>query len=315
MPRKKTQYFDAPQYPSENVKESSSQEESVSMPGNNLTPNGNVSGSKTKTPTPKEVRSMEGSQAEFTSRHSENLPDRRTPLIQSLSTACTEDIDEDAPLVGSASGGHSTPLGRKASMRTTRSNRTRSVAEATAAFQSGAVLTGPDAEPDVDAAVVLRGVTAERSLSRKQKEKIVKDEQRESKCFSKLLKTESKLEKAALARSLKSLATLQDLHKAACKLEAKAGAAHSKSLLAAQKAESTFLEARARAEEEHARWEGKKGEVEAQEERLEAEKETVREMEDRMAECAREIEKLRILKATDEREREAKIAEMLGKKT
>lgn len=123
---------------------------------------------------------------------------------------------------------------------------------------------------------------------------------RESKRYSKLLKTESKLEKAALTRALKSLAALQDLHKAACKLEAKAEAAHSKSLLASQKAESTFLEARARAEEEHARWEGRKGEVRAQEERLEAERETVREMEDRMAECAREVEKLRILKATDE---------------
>lgn len=315
MPREKTQYFDALQYPSENVKESSSHGQSVSMLGNDLTPNGDVSGSKA--PAPREDRSMKDSHSEFTNSHSENLSNRRTPLIQSLPVVCTDVDDDDAPLAGSTGGGHSTSLGRKASVRTTRSNRTttRPVAEATAAFQSGAVLTGPDTEPDVDAAVVLRGATAERSLSRKQKEKIIKDEQRESKCFSKLLKTESKLEKAALARSLKSLAALQELHKAACKLEAKAGAAHSKSLLAAQKAESTFLEARARAEEEHARWEGKKGEVKAQEERLEAERETVREMEDRMAECAREIEKLRILKATDEREREAKIAEMLGKKT
>ncbi|KAG1803125.1 uncharacterized protein BJ212DRAFT_1396697 [Suillus subaureus] len=85
--------------------------------------------------------------------------------------------------------------------------------------------------------------------------------------------------------------------------------------MTAQKAESTFLEARARAEEEHARWEGKRAEVKAQEERLEAERETVREMEDRMAECAREVENLRILKATDEREREVKMAEMLRKKT
>ncbi|KAG1737325.1 hypothetical protein EDB19DRAFT_1637104 [Suillus lakei] len=248
-------------------------------------------------------------------RHSENISGRRTPSIESL-PICTEDGDEDAPLAGSMGGGHNTSLGRKASVRTTRSSRTtRSVAEATAAFQSGSVLTGPNAEPDVDAAVVLRGVIAERSLSKKQKEKIIKDEQRESKRFSKLLKTESKLEKSALARALKSLAALQDLHKSACKLEAKAEAAHSKSLLAAQKAESTFLEAKARAEEEHSRWEGKQAEVKAQEERLEAERETVREMEDRMAECTREVENLRIIKATDEREREAKMVEMFKKKT
>ncbi|KAG1839448.1 hypothetical protein DFJ58DRAFT_708823 [Suillus subalutaceus] len=260
---------------------------------------------------------MEDSHPELTTRHSEDLSDRRTPSIQSL-PVCTEDIDEDedASLAGNMGGGHSTSLGRKASVRTTRSNRTNiSTAEATAAFQSGSVLTGPNAEPDVDEAVVLRGVTAERFLSKKQKDKIIKDEQRESKRFSKLLKTESKSEKAALARALQSLAALQDLHKAACKLEAKAEATHYKSLMAAQKAESTFLEARARAEEEHARWEGKKAEVKAQEERLEAERETVRETEDRMAECAREVEKLRIPKATDEREREVKISEMLGKKT
>ncbi|KAG2341757.1 hypothetical protein BDR05DRAFT_1029595 [Suillus weaverae] len=312
-PSEKTQYFDALQYPSENVKESSSQGQNVPTPNNpSNTPRGNISGSKASPP--KEYSTMEDSHLEPTMRHSENLSDCRTPSIQSL-PICTEDMDEDAPIASSNGGGH-TSLGRKASVRTTRSNRTtRSVAEATAAFQSGSVLTGPNAEPDVDAAVVDRSVIAERSLSKKQKEKIIKDEQRESKRFSKLLKTESKLEKAALERAFKSLAALQDLHKSACKLEAKAEAAHSKSLLAAQKAESTFLEARARAEEEHSRWEGKKVEVKAQEERLEAERESVREIEDRMAECAREVEKLRIIKATDEREREAKMAEMMGKKT
>jgi hypothetical protein len=284
-------------------------------PSSTPTPNGNISGSKASPL--KEDNSMKDSHPEMTSHHSEDLSFRRTPSIQSL-PVCTEDIDEDAPLAGDTGGEHNTSLERKASVRTTRSNRTtRSVAEATAAFQSGSVFTGPNAEPDVDAAVVLRGVTAERSLSKKQKDKIIKDERelsvitsllhnrsfsigRESKRFSKLLKTESKLEKAALARAIQSLAALQDLHKAACKLEAKAEATHHKSLLAAQTAESSFLEARARAEEERARWEGKKAEVKAQEERLELERQTVKEMEDRMAECAREIEKLRILKATDE---------------
>ncbi|KAG2133257.1 uncharacterized protein EDB93DRAFT_1254930 [Suillus bovinus] len=312
----KSQYFDALQYPPEKVKKSSSQGQNVSMPknsGNTPTPNGHISGSKASPP--KEDSGTEDSH-EFAKRNSGDHSGRsRTPSIQSL-PVCAEDTDEDAPLPDSMEGERSTALGRKASVRTTRSTRTtRSVAEATAAFQSGSVLTGPSAEPEVDAAVVLRGAIAERSLSKKQKEKIIKDEQRESKSFSKLLKTESKLEKAALARALKSLAALQDLHKAACKVEAKAEAAHSKSLLAAQKAESMFLEARARAEEERAHWEGKQVEVKAQEDRLEAEREIVREVEDRMAECAREIEKLRILKATDEREREAKMAEMLGKKT
>jgi hypothetical protein len=118
--------------------------------------------------------------------------------------------------------------------------------------------------------------------------------------LSKLLKTESNLEKAALARALKTLAALQELYKSACKREEKAETAHCKSLLAAQKAESVYYEAKARAEEERARWEGKQAEVRAQEERLEAERDTVRTMEERVAECAREVERLRIIKATDE---------------
>jgi hypothetical protein len=154
--------------------------------------------------------------------------------------------------------------------------------------------------------------------------------EQEAKRFSKFLKTEADLEKAALARALKSLAALQDLHKTACKREEKVEAAQYKSTLAAQKAESAYHEARAHAEEERARWKGKIAEAKAQEKRLQAEREAVREVEERVAECAREVERLRIIKATDEvrissrllvlklthfqREREAKKAELLGKK-
>jgi hypothetical protein len=134
---------------------------------------------------------------------------------------------------------------------------------------------------------------------------------KESKKFSKLLKTESSTEKAALEAALKTLAALQDLHKAAVKREAKAEAAHAKALCAAQKAESRFHEAKAQAAQEvaraearcigeRARWEGKGGEVRAQEERLESEKEIVMNMEERMVECAREVERLRIMKGTDD---------------
>lgn len=179
-PSGKTQYFDALQYPAENIdiKQSNSQGQSVSMPkksGNTPTPNGNIPGSNASPP--KEDFGMGDSHTEFTKRHGENHLDRsRSPSIQSL-PVCTEDIDEDAPSAHSMEGGHTPPLGRKASVRTTRSHRTtRSVAEATAAFQSGSVLTGPNAEPDVDEDVVQRGVIAERSLSKKQKEKIIKDE-------------------------------------------------------------------------------------------------------------------------------------------
>lgn len=115
----------------------------------------------------------------------------------------------------------------------------------------------------------------------------------------------------ALDSALKTLAALQSLHKAAIKREAKADASYAGALSAAQKAESRFQEEKGRAtevrarvdarcSEERARWEGKEGEVLAQQERLDSARETVKEMETRIAECAREVERLRIVKATDE---------------
>ncbi|OJA08306.1 hypothetical protein AZE42_07571 [Rhizopogon vesiculosus] len=133
--------------------------------------------------------------------------------------------DENVPLTGGMGGRRSPSVARKGSVR-----------------MKGSALASPNAEPEIDED---------------------KDEQRDSKRLSKLLKTESELEKAALARALKSLAALQDLHKCACKREEKAEAAQYKSLLAAQKAKSIYYEAKARAEEERARWEGKQ--VRAQE--------------------------------------------------
>jgi len=123
--------------------------------------------------------------------------------------------------------------------------------------------------------------------------------------------TESTNEKVALDSALRNLSALQSLHNAAIKRETKAEASYAKALSAAQKAESKFqekkaqtAEIRARAEarciEESARWEGKEGELRAQQERLDSARETVKEMETRIAECAREVERLRIVKATDE---------------
>jgi len=133
----------------------------------------------------------------------------------------------------------------------------------------------------------------------------------ETRRFSKLLKTEATTEKVALDSALKTLSALQSLHKAAIKREEKAESSHASALAAAQRAESRYQEERAKAAElraraearcteEHARWEGKQGEVRAQQERLESTRETVKEMETRIADCAREVERLRIVKATDE---------------
>ncbi|KAF8554607.1 hypothetical protein OG21DRAFT_1412180, partial [Imleria badia] len=238
-----------------------------------------------------------------------------TPSLRSLPT------EPDTSGMKTTEGRGST-LGRKGSVWTTRSMHTTGT---TSAFANGAPLTGPNAEPDVDESLFARGAKAERVLSQKQKDRIEKEERKESKKFSKLLKTDSTNEKVALDSALKNLSALQGLHKAAIKRETKVEASYARALSGAQKAESRFqeekartAEVRARAEahciEERARWEGKEGELRAQQERLESAKEAVIDTEARISECAREVERLRIVKATDEREREAKLIELTGQK-
>lgn len=305
-----TQYFDAPEmsFLLSNGKGSSNHRASTTnYPTDTQGPNGGIRSTK--------GTNAHHEQPDTSPTGTFDHADHGTPSLESL-PVFTGSRDDEVPLTGSMGGGRNASVARKVSARTAKS--TRSVTEATAAFQNGSALAGPNAEPDVDVDVIRRGAIAERSLSTKQKHKINKDErersqvhggfmteahviiEQDSKRLSKLLQTESKLEKAALTRALKSLAALQDLHKSACKREEKVEAAHCKALLAAQKAESIYYEVKAHAEEERARWEGKQAEARAQEERLEAERDTVRKMEERVAECAREVERLRIIKATDE---------------
>ncbi|KAL4064392.1 hypothetical protein V8B97DRAFT_1957955, partial [Scleroderma yunnanense] len=244
----------------------------------------------------------------------------RTPSLQSLlQSTGGEDRDGKAPIKGGSLSGDGTP-GRRVSVRTNRSVRTSIT---TGAFVNGSPLAGPNAVPDVDESIYWRGSNAERLLNKKEKEKIFKDEKKEAKQLSKLLKLEATTEKTALNSALNVLASLQEQHKAAIKRGAKAECAHARALSKVQKAESKYHEARARTTEEHARaearvseerakLEGKQEEVKAQEERVESERQIIKELEDRVTECARDLEKLRIIKATDERERRAKIAELCG---
>ncbi|EGN91916.1 hypothetical protein SERLA73DRAFT_191837 [Serpula lacrymans var. lacrymans S7.3] len=223
-------------------------------------------------------------------------------------------------------GGGLTKRGSIRTSLTGRSIRTSgTVSGATAAFMNGAALTGPNAEPDLDESLHYRAADADRSLSDKQKEKIVKVEKKESKRFSKLLQTEARTEKAALESALSTLSALQALHKSAIKRENKAQSAYAKALSAAQKAESKYLEEKAHAAEERARtearcieekarWAGREAEVNAQNERVEGERMNVTQMEDRVAECAREVERLRITIGTDERERQVKMMSLTGRK-
>ncbi|KAI6038711.1 hypothetical protein EDC04DRAFT_3090583 [Pisolithus marmoratus] len=105
--------------------------------------------------------------------------------------------------------------------------------------------------------------------------------------------------------------------------EATAETVHARTFAAAQKAESKYHEAKvqaaeacARAEacvlEERMKSEGKPAEVKAQGEHVESGRQTVGELEWHLVVCAREVGRLCIIKATDERERRVKIMELSG---
>lgn len=94
--------------------------------------------------------------------------------MESLAVAGSR--EEHTPLFGGKGGERGTSVARKGSTRTAKS--TRSVTEATAAFQNGSVLAGPNAEPEIDEDVIRRGAIAERSLSTQQKYKIQKEERK-----------------------------------------------------------------------------------------------------------------------------------------
>ncbi|KAG6329789.1 hypothetical protein ID866_9301 [Astraeus odoratus] len=245
---------------------------------------------------------------------------RRTPSLQSLPESTGDNDGDDKP---KTKGSSPSDVRRKASVRTARSTRTTATT-ATGAFLNGAALTGPQSEPDLGDDIYWRKASAERALGEKEKEKLLKEEKKEAKRLSKLVKLEATAEKTALDSALTTLASLQELYKAAIKREAKAGRAHARALAEVQKAESKYhqvkartAEERARAEarmlEERAKLEGKQAEAKAQEERIDSERQMLMSLEGRVAECAREVERLRIIKATDERERRVKLMELNGK--
>lgn len=237
-----------------------------------------------------------------------------TPSLRSLPESTGGKDRDEKPLAKGSTLSREGTIGRRVSVRTTRT---------TASIFNGSALAGPNAVPEVDEGIYWRGSSAEKVLSKKEKEKILKEERKEAKRLSKLMDVEATTEKVALNSALNMLGSLQELQKAAIKREAKAELAHSRALAEAQKAESKYHEARARAAEERARaearvseeqvkLEGKQAEMKAQEERVEAERQLVKELEEHVAECARGLERLRIIKATDERERRVKMMELRG---
>ncbi|CDO73709.1 hypothetical protein BN946_scf185015.g37 [Trametes cinnabarina] len=195
----------------------------------------------------------------------------------------------------------------RASLRTSPSTaRRRRVSLSGGSFAGGAGTVGPAASPTLDDSFDVRSRTAEMSLSEKQKSKLNKSQLKEGKKVAKIIKAEGKAEKKALEEAVKELADIQKLQKNAVKEEAKSYAIYAKGLREFHKAELEFFAARAKYERAQA-------ELQALEEAREAAKQHAQEATEMLQEKNREVEWLRAQKATDDREREAKIRQLTGK--
>lgn len=131
---------------------------------------------------------------------------------------------------------------------------------------------------------------------------------KDGKRISKIIKAESKAEQQALNAAIKELAELQSQQSGATKREAKAHTAHTKALALHHKTETKYLALKAVYE---------RNQLDAQnmEAALEVERANAREVTERTAEKATEVEKLRLQHAADEREREQKLLELNQGKT
>ncbi|KII85198.1 hypothetical protein PLICRDRAFT_116583 [Plicaturopsis crispa FD-325 SS-3] len=173
-------------------------------------------------------------------------------------------------------------------------------------FINGAATSGPAAEPDIDDSVHFRASNAEELLTPKQRKTIEKDERKQGKRLSKVIQKEAASEKAALTVSIAELAELQKLQKTAVKREAAAHSAYTKTLTATLKAEEAYLAAQVK-------FRALEAELAEREESLKVARDGARGATERMAEKMKEVERVRVLRGVDERERGVKVAQLKAK--
>ncbi|EMD33995.1 hypothetical protein CERSUDRAFT_117516 [Gelatoporia subvermispora B] len=200
-----------------------------------------------------------------------------------------------------------TPTGGSAGWRSQApGERRRRVSLTGGSFRSGAGTVGPSATPRLDESFHARSASADAELTNKQKAKLDKVAVKDGKWMAKVIKEEAKAEKKALEEAMKELSEIQKLQKMAIKDESKAHAAHAKALRQYHKEELDFFAARAKFEKAQA-------ELQAQEDAREAARNHAEEATEMLQEKNREVEWLRAQKAVDDREREAKLAQLAGK--
>ncbi|KAH9964379.1 hypothetical protein BGW80DRAFT_1123583, partial [Lactifluus volemus] len=172
------------------------------------------------------------------------------------------------------------------------------------AFANGAA-TAANQPPDVDPSLHVRAASAEDELKPREKAAIKKEDHGMGRRLSKIIKSEAKAEKAALHVALKELAEIQKLQKESIKEEAMSHTKHSRALSDARKAEMELLVARTASEREQASLRAA-GEV------LEVSRKHARETTEMLREKMEEVERLRVYKQVDDRERAVKVKSLVG---
>ncbi|THH09177.1 hypothetical protein EW146_g8758 [Bondarzewia mesenterica] len=174
-------------------------------------------------------------------------------------------------------------------------------------FAGGAATTAT-AAPDVDSSVRERSATADEELEPKDRAKIAKEEQKHGRTLSKIIKGEARAEKAALEVAMKELAEIQKIQNDAVKEESQSHTRHSHALSETHKAEMELLAARSAHERGQTT-------LRAAEEALEASRKHARDMTELLREKMDEVERLRMVKQADDRERVVKVKGLAGEVT
>ncbi|CAE6530629.1 unnamed protein product [Rhizoctonia solani] len=168
------------------------------------------------------------------------------------------------------------------------------------AFGLGPGASGPAPPKDENEALHQRAATAESGLSQSVVQKITAAELKDAKRVSKILKNEQKAEDKSMKRAIKELDKLASIQRQASKDESAALSAHNKAVKAEHKLNMKYLAAKAA-------WEKAAADLKSKTEMLESTKEHARTQTELLQVKTKEVDQLRTQKATDDRERQAKL--------
>ncbi|KAJ1307712.1 hypothetical protein OPQ81_001801 [Rhizoctonia solani] len=168
------------------------------------------------------------------------------------------------------------------------------------AFGMGPGTSGPAPPNNENETLHQRAATAESSLSQSVVQKITAAELKDAKRVSKILKNEQKAEDKSMKKAIKELDKLASIQRQASKDESAALSAHNKAVKAEHKLNMKYLAAKAA-------WEKAAADLKSKAEMLESTKEHARAQTELLQAKTKEVDQLRTQKATDDRERQAKL--------